>query len=157
MAMTSFTALELASALPRLLALAVECAENQSKSIRETGIALDASGTQLARSVGVQHPERIRLKYVGAIPLPDNDELRQAAVQAGLLGTGTIGLTLGYGVYLVERRISEPLIRHECRHVHQYEEAGSLQAFLARYIPEVLEFGYFDAPLEKDAREHEEE
>lgn len=155
--MTSFTALDLASVLARLLPRAVEWAESQSASIQETGIALDAPRTQLARYVGVQHPERIRLKYVGAIPLPDDDELRQAAVQAGLLGTGTIGLALGYGIYLVEGRVSEPLIRHECRHVHQYEEAGSLQVFLARYIPEVLKFGYFDAPLEKDAREYEEE
>ena len=155
--MTSFTALDLESALPRLWPLAVEWAESQSASIRATGIALDASGVCLAHSVGVQHPERIRLKIVTAISLPENDELRQAAIQAGLLGTGTIGLTLGYGIYLLEGRISQPLIRHECRHVHQYEEAGSLPAFLARYIREVLQFGYFDASLEKDAREHEEE
>ena len=30
------------------------------------------------------------------------------------------------------------------------------EAFLSRYIPEVLDFRYFDAPLERDAREQEE-
>jgi len=155
MAPTSRIPIDLPSALPRLLPLAVEWAERQSASIRETGVALDASAMQLASTVGVQHPERIRLTIVATIPLPENDELRQAAVQSGLLGAGTIGLTLGYGIYLVEGRISDRLIRHECRHVYQYERAGSIEAFLARYVPEVLEFGYLDAPLEKDAREYE--
>ena len=147
--------IDLASALPRLLPVAVEWAERQSASIRETGVALDLAGMQLARGVGVQYPERVRIKIAGAIPLPENDELRQAAIQAGLLGVGTIGLTLGYGVYLVEGRVSEQLIRHECRHVYQYEKAGSIEAFLSQYIPQVLEFGYFNAHPERDAREHE--
>src|ERR1700690_2042738 len=48
--------IDLASALPRLLPVAVEWAERQSASIRETGVALDLAGIQLARGVGVRYP-----------------------------------------------------------------------------------------------------
>jgi hypothetical protein len=36
--------------------------------------------------------------------------------------------------------------------VYQYERAGSIAAFLAKYVPDVIEFGYRDAPDEVDAR-----
>jgi hypothetical protein len=71
-----------------------------------------------------------------------------------LLGPSTHGLTLGYGIYLVEGFV-EDRIKRQCRHVYQYGRAGSIAAFLAKYVPDVLEFGYRDAPDEIDARAHE--
>jgi hypothetical protein len=47
------------------------------------------------------------------------------------------------------------LLSHECRHVYQYEAAGSIAAFLPVYIEQIVEFGYDDAPFEQDARHHE--
>jgi hypothetical protein len=39
--------------------------------------------------------------------------------------------------------------------VHQYEEAGSIAAFLATYLEQIVTFTYAHAPLELDARRHE--
>jgi hypothetical protein len=147
--------IDLSKELPRLLPLAVGWASSCSSEILETGIALTPREVHLARSVGVRCPERVRIQIVTAIPLPEDAELRAAAVQAELIGPSTRGLTLGYGVYLVEGFVCDRLVRHECRHVHQYEQAGSIEAFLRKYIPDVLEHGYWNAPDEVDARAHE--
>jgi hypothetical protein len=141
--------------LPRLLPLAFDWAESCSTEILESGVPLSPHEVDLARSVGVRRPERVRIKIVPSIPLPEDAELRAAAVQAELIGPSTRGLTLGYGIYFVQGFISDRLIRHECRHVYQYEQAGSIEAFLRRYIPDVLEYGYWNAPDEVDARAHE--
>ena len=92
----------------------------------ETGAPLTSYELELARSVGVEHPERVRLKIVPAIPLPKDAELRAAALQAQLMGPSTSGVTLRYGIYPVGGLISDRLKRHECRHVCQYERAGSI-------------------------------
>jgi hypothetical protein len=110
----------------------------------------------LALSVGVQAPEKIRVGVVTRLPLPDDPLLRSAAVQAGLLGSNMIGLTLGYAVVVVTGHETDPrLLSHEFRHVYQYEAAGSIEAFLTRYLAEVVQFGYAAAPSEVDARHHE--
>jgi hypothetical protein len=93
---------------------------------------------------------------VEEIPAPTQSALRAACEQLNLLGEDTAGLTLGYGVFLKkDRRESVRLLAHELRHVAQYEGHGSIAAYLTVYIPELLRFGYEDAPLERDAREAE--
>jgi hypothetical protein len=147
--------IDLIKELPQLLPPAVDWAESRSREILETGYPLTPKEQQLASSVGVRRPELVRIKIVPAVPVPENSKLRAAAEQSGLLGPSTHGLTLGYGIYLVEGFIDDRIKRHECRHVFQYERAGSIAAFLAKYVPDVLEFGYWDAPDEIDARAHE--
>ena len=67
-----------------------------------------------------------------------------------------IGLTLGYAVLICRGHESRPrLLSHEFRHVYQYEAAGSIAAFLPAYLEQIVAFGYFNAPLEADARTHE--
>jgi hypothetical protein len=66
-----------------------------------------------------------------------------------------VGLTLGHGIYVCDGHFSNRLISHECRHVHQYEEAGSIRAFLPLYLQQIAEYGYEGAPYEVDARDHE--
>ena len=66
-----------------------------------------------------------------------------------------VGLTLGYGIYLCDNYRIERLIRHECRHVHQYEQAGSIDEFLPEYLQQIAAFGYNNAPYESDATKHE--
>jgi hypothetical protein len=89
------------------------------------------------------------------LPFPDTPALGAIARDTGLLSPGTIGLTLGHAVFVLRGHDTRRLLTHEFRHVHQYEEAGSIGAFLARYLHEVAIVGYHDAPLEADARQHE--
>ncbi len=78
--------LDLLSVLPQLLPGAIAWAELQSQIIAQTGQSLDATGLALARIVGVQRPELIRVKIVGQIPVPSDPTLQLAALQTGLLG-----------------------------------------------------------------------
>lgn len=109
----------------------------------------------MARAVGVKRPELIRVGVVQKLPLPEDPELLLAASHTGLLGPTTAGLTLGYGIYLVSGHCSNRLLSHECRHVFQYETAGSIAAFLRSYLEQIALVGYDDCAYEIDARAHE--
>lgn len=145
----------LGSMLPALLPSAISWVKEQSALILNTGGPLDDLGIRLARSVGVSYPEKIRISVVQQLPLPNDPLLREVALQTGLLGPDMIGVTFGYGVYICEGNISNQLISHECRHVYQYEAAGSIDAFLPVYLHQIATVGYYDAPFEVDARKHE--
>ena len=147
--------LDLAAELPRLLPKAIAWAEEECIGAATSGVPLDAMGTQLARAVGVRNPELIRIVEASSLPLPSDLELRSAALQAGLLGPGMAGLTLGYAVFILQGHASSRLISHECRHVHQYEAAGSIASFLPIYLQQIVSYGYDRAPFEVDARAHE--
>ena len=146
---------DLAAALPRLMPKAIAWAEARSAEITASGVPLTNLEMRLAHLVGVQEPERVRILQVRAIPQPQDPELRQAVVATGLLGPNTIGLTLGYGIYIVAGHSSNRLVSHECRHVYQYEIAGSIRNYLPAYLAEIASDGYEAAPLEMDARAHE--
>jgi hypothetical protein len=144
--------LDLLTVLPLLLPGAIAWAELQSQNITHTGQSLDDTGLALARSVGVQRPELIRVKIVSQIPLPTDPALQQAAIETGLLGPQTVGLTLGYGIFITQGNLTPRVLSHECRHVYQYEMGGSIAAFLPVYLQQIVSIGYHDAPLEEDAR-----
>ena len=147
--------MDLTAALPLLLPKAITWAEDQATHIALTGRALEASQIALARSVGVQRPEAIRLALVTAIPRPADPDLLRATIATGLLAADTVGLTLGHGIIVCQGHLSKRLLSHELRHVHQYEMAGSLAAFLTTYLRQIVDYGYLAAPLEIDARAHE--
>jgi hypothetical protein len=147
--------LDLRTALPQLLPLAIAWAEEQSQHVALVGQGLSPSGLALARAVGVVHPELIRVKLVDQLPLPVNPALQQAALQAGLLGPGMFGLTLDHSIFAVKGHDTPRLLSHEFRHVHQYEVLGSIKSFLPVYLEQIVTFKYANAPLEQDARMHE--
>lgn len=146
---------DLAAVLPLITPKAIAWAEQRAAEIATFGTALTEQGLVLARQVGVANPERIRLSFVTQLPLPADLMLLQAAVQTGLLGPNMIGLTLGHSIYICHGHDSPRLLSHECRHVQQYEEAGSIAAYLPMYLQQIAQFGYSNAPYEIDARAHE--
>lgn len=146
---------DLAALLPALLPRAIAWAKTEEQAGLAVGTSLSAAGLELARIVGVRHPEKIRVCVVDALPLPRERDLREAALQAGLLGPGMAGLTLGHTVFVRSGHGNSRLLRHEFRHVYQCESAGSIDAFLPVYLAQIVQFGYEYAPLEQDARAHE--
>ena len=141
--------------LPRLLPRAVAWAEEVAGHVASAGEPLDASGLSDAKTVGVQRPERVRVLMVDHLPLPSDSDLQAAALQTGLLGPTMTGLTLGHSILIRRGQLSRRLLTHECRHVFQYEQAGSIAEFLPSYLQSIVQVGYFDSPFEKDARAHE--
>ena len=141
--------------LPRLLPGAITWAEARAKRAAEIGDPLNPVEQDMARAVGVASPHLVRVEMVERLPLPEDPVLRAAALQAGLLGPNMTGLTLGHSVFICRGHRTRRLLSHELRHVHQYEQAGSIAAFLPVYLRQVLEVGYHSAPFEIDARAHE--
>lgn len=147
--------MDLESELPRLLPKAVEWAEQQQAHALENGQPLSDKMIGVARHVGVMVPESVRILAVDSLPRPGDPQLRAAAEETGMLGPGMIGLTLGYGVFIVDGHETTRLVSHECRHVYQYESNDGIGGFLPIYLGQVARFGYRNAPMEVDARKHE--
>ena len=112
--------MDLRQMLPRLLPLAVAWAEAEARRAAATGVCLTPAEEEIARAVGVRKPGLVRIAIVDRLPQPADAGLRHAAEQAGLLGPGMIGLTLGYAVFICRGHRTRRLVSHELRHVHQY-------------------------------------
>src|SRR5690242_2028909 len=108
--------MDLREALPLLLPLAIAWAEAEAGAAAQSGAPLTSDESQLAREVGVQHPELVRIAFVPKLPEPQHLQLRLAAQQTGLLGPGMVGLTLGYAVFIVRGHRTNQLLSHELRH-----------------------------------------
>jgi hypothetical protein len=147
---------DLRSALPFVIPKAIAWAEMQSESAVRSGRSLDERFMSIARGVGVVRPEQVRILDVARLPMPDDPQLHQAAVATGLLGPGMVGLTLGYAVFVCPGYGRDVrLLSHEFRHVYQYEQAGSIAAFLPEYLQQIVTIGDNNAACERDARAHE--
>lgn len=142
-------------ALPQILPKAIRWAEDRSEEILGSGTALNSEEVLIAQKVGVSQPELIRFLMIDELPLPEDEELKQAALATGLLGPTMIGLTLGHGIYFCSKTKTMRLLAHECRHVYQYEQAGSISNYLPGYLHQVALHGYHNAPYEVDARNYE--
>jgi hypothetical protein len=147
--------IDLAAALPRLLPLAIPWVESQEADALATGLPLTVIQLALAKAVGVGDASRVRIKSVNWLPQPAHPELRAAADQTGLLGPNMAAVTFGYAIFIRPGFETNRLVSHELRHVHQYEAAGSIAAFLTVYLAQIVSVGYGQAPLELDARRHE--
>lgn len=147
--------MDLKKILPQLLPQAVTWVEAQADRTAEVGAPLNEAGVRIARAVGVQQPDLIRIEFVDEFPLPGEQLLRDVAIDTGLLGPGMAGITFGHSVLIRRGHGSVRLFSHEFRHVHQYENFGSISAFLQEYLRQIAEFGYEKAPLELDAQNHE--
>lgn len=139
--------------LQKLLPKAAAWAEQQEACILAAGVALIASQVADARQLGVVHPERVRLLAVRSIPLPDDPELREAALATQLITPATIGLTLRYGIFFrADYHGDCRLIAHELAHTAQYERLGGMRSFLSTYLRECLTPpGYPHGALEQEA------
>lgn len=146
---------DLVQYLPLIAPKAIAWGEEHASRILALGQPLTGQQLEVAQKVGVLHPERIRILLVAQLPMPDDPLLRQAAEETGLLGPDMVGLTLGYGIYFCDGYKTDRLLCHECRHVHQYEQAGSIVQYLPLYLQEIADYGYDKAPYEVDARAHE--
>jgi hypothetical protein len=148
----------LAARLSMMAPRVVAWAEKLSAQGRAKGSALTPAQQRIARASGVREPGQVRILVVDRIPLPDEPELRAAALQVGLSQSTALGMTLGYAVVAVRGyEDNVRLLSHELRHVAQYEACGGIAPFLTMHLADLAAFGYEDSPFEVDARAHEQE
>lgn len=118
----------------------------------EAALVLSPQGQETARRAGVQRPDAVRLLPEQQIPLPEEEDLREAAAAFGLITPETAGLTIGQGIFVREDCANNAkLIAHELKQVAQYDRHGSIIAFLQQYLSEVNEYGYPAAAIEQEA------
>jgi hypothetical protein len=147
---------DLLSKLVRLMPEIVAWVKERSADINKTGNSLNERQRQIAVAVGVLHSDLVRVKAVPRIEPPQHRELAQIAADTNLINSQTGGITFGHSIYIRSDLIAdERLLSHELRHVHQYENAGSIEAFLVEYVRQIAVHGYNNAPLEVDARSAE--
>ena len=148
----------LAAQLSVMAPRVVTWAEKLSAEGRTRGIALTPAQERIARASGVREPGKIRILVVPHIPLPDEPDLRAAALEVGLSQSSALGMTLGYAVVVVRGYEGNVrLLSHEFRHVAQYEACGGIAPFLTMHLADLAAFGYEESPFEVDARAHEQD
>ena len=138
-----------------MLSQVIQWAKAQRQIIQDNGVELSDNGMDLARSVGVEKPDMIRVMLVERIPLEDTPFIYNLAKSTGMLTGKLMGMTFGHAIYIVRGSESSRLYSHEFRHVHQYENFGSIEASMEEYLHQVLTFSYDKAPLELDAKKFE--
>jgi hypothetical protein len=138
--------------LPELFPHVVSWITGLDKQANESGRTLNPLEYDLARKVGVDRPEDVRILSVPQIPKPDHPRVRDLAEKAGLLTPDTGGLTAVHGVIVRSDRVNDlRLLAHEFVHVEQYERLG-MESFLLEYIQQLNEHGYQKAPFEQEAK-----
>jgi len=140
---------------PFIPVLAIWVRHHQRRILRE-GCALSTNEHAIAKSIGIVHPENVRILVVDSIPLPFQRLSAWLSRYYSGIVSGAIGLTLGHGIYLQrEKGESVAIVAHELVHVKQYERLGGITPFLRRYIRECLVDGYDLSALEKEATAEE--
>ncbi|MEZ5325266.1 MAG: hypothetical protein R3F19_09395 [Verrucomicrobiales bacterium] len=133
--------------------LAAFWVRRQEVHVCKLGDALSAEELKLARLVGVQFPERVRLLGVEKVPFPLDGLTKWLARLHGNFPTQALGLTARYGIYLQSQsRWNVELIVHELVHTSQYEKANGILGFLRQYLRDCLKNGYSGAEMEQEAR-----
>ena len=136
--------------------LACKWAAEQEQNICRSGLALTSELFVVAKKVGVQVPDKIRIAVINAVPVPSHPLLQSACTATGLITPDTIGLTLRYGIFIrQDESRNTKLFAHEFAHVAQYERRGGIEQFLKQYLAEVLNYGYPQAPMEQEAKRAE--
>jgi hypothetical protein len=102
---------------------------------------------------GFYPPEFLEASYfvvVDKIPKPDFPELRRSGL-GGFIDMDVDGITYK-NTYFIKKGCENicNLHFHELVHVLQWQHLGA-SGFIERYIKEIIEYGYRDAPLERMA------
>lgn len=125
--------------------------KQQETRLSSRGRPLSTTETELARRIGVQHPEQVRVLILTQFPVPADATLARDARTFGYGSPQEGGRTMGYLILVKPRFVDQSwLLAHELVHVAQQENLGQ-DAFIRRYLLELRVLGYRRSPLELEA------
>lgn len=125
----------------------------QERRLQQQGRPLADSEIEIAKTMGVLHPESVRVVVLDPFPMPDEPVFRQAVVSLGLESSRACGFSMGYAILIKPGfEGSVGLLAHELVHVAQRERYGTTP-FIRRYLTEICVVGYERSPIEQEARE----
>jgi hypothetical protein len=119
----------------RLMPLACQWAKTQEAYVLRHGLPLPPRQLADARQAGVQDPAKVRMLVVDRIPLPENEELAEAARWAQIITDASRGVAVGHAIILrADSWQNRELLLHQLVHVAQCERSGGLDAFVEEYL-----------------------
>lgn len=119
----------------RLAPLACQWAKTQEEFILRHGAPLAPGQVADAQRCGVHDSSRVRVLVVDRIPLPDDDELAEAARHAQILTDASRGVAIGHGIVIrADGWQNRELLLHQLVHVAQCERSGGLESFVEEYL-----------------------
>jgi hypothetical protein len=119
----------------RLLPLACQWAKSQEAFVLKHGLPLAARQIADAQRAGVQDPAKVRVLVVDRVPLPDNEELADAARRAQIITDASRGVAIGHGIIIrADSWQNRELMLHQLVHVAQCERSGGLESFVEEYL-----------------------
>lgn len=118
------------------------------------GVPLNKEDIELAKEIGIKHPDRVRVVYVDSVPYPyENPELRAMGESLGFIGEGITNNAQAFGYSIYVRKgyeLDRPRLAHELVHVLQIERSN-LSNIVFQYIADLAKYGYENSPLEVEA------
>ena len=143
----------------RFLPLAVEWARLLEESILSRGAALSPRHQEDARRAGVQNCDGVRVLVVDEIPMPEHEELAEAARRSHIITPASRGVAVGHGIIIRGDCWGDrELILHQLLHVAQCEQCGGLEPYVRQYLSERqtcadFTIGSFEEEARRTARE----
>jgi hypothetical protein len=138
----------------QLLPLAYQWAKTQEEFALARGVALAPRHIADAERAGVNDISRIRVLVVDRIPLPENEELAQAARRMGIITEDTRCIGFGYALIIrADAWNDRELILHNLIHIAQCEHTGGLKQWVRHYLSDRVSCPNFTiGSLEEEAR-----
>jgi hypothetical protein len=135
--------------------LAYRWAKSQEEFILKFGVPLARRQLADAQLAGVQDPARVRVLVVDRIPLPENQELAEAARRAQIITAASRVVTVGHGIIIrADSWRDRETLLHGLVHVAQCERSGGLESFVKAYIADRASCADFSVgSLEDEARQ----
>jgi hypothetical protein len=149
--MPSLTPQQLAE-IPTLLPILIDWGERMEKRALSEGIAVNDILRNAATILRIKDIGAVRILAVPSICEPENQRIVALAAALGLSFSNLGGITFGHGI-LVHRSYAQDnaLLTHELVHVRQYEQAGTIARYLPVYVQQLIQYGYQNMPLEREA------
>jgi len=119
----------------RLAPLACQWAKTQEAFILKHGAPLTPAQIADAQRVGVNDFSRVRVLVVDRIPLPEDEELAEAAQRAQIITSACRGVAIGHGVIIrADSWQNRELLLHQLVHIAQCERSGGIESFVVEYL-----------------------
>jgi hypothetical protein len=119
----------------RLMPLACQWAKAQEAYVLKHGVPLTPRQMADARRAGIQDSYRVRVLVVDRIPLPEDEELADAARHAQIITDACRGVAIGHGIIIrADSWQNRELLLHQLVHVAQCERSGGLESFVEAYL-----------------------
>lgn len=149
-----FTLYSKERAMEKLLGEYISWASKTDKQGLKLGKPLQKQDIELAKEIGIQHPEKVRIVYTETVPFPEqNKALKAWGEELGLVGNGIVNnaQVFGYSIYVrYGYELNRPKLAHELVHVLQIERS-SLEAVVIQHFQDMAKYDYENAPLEAEA------